>query len=79
MPYLERKPVQKDARLRIWHIPLGPLLKRENPLYFAGKADGEYIKNYYADAYGEVRAQGQELRRRNNGDSEKQPQNVDDI
>lgn len=79
MPYLERKLVKKDARLRIWRIPLGPLLKRENPpLYFAGKADGEYVKNYYADAYGEVRAQGQELRQRNNGDSEKHPQNVDD-
>ncbi|KAL1653213.1 hypothetical protein SLS61_004089 [Didymella pomorum] len=80
MPFLERKLVKKDARLRIWRIPLGPLLKRENPpLNFAGKADGEYVKNYYADAYGEVCAQGQELRQRNNGDSEKHPQNVDDI
>ncbi|KAF1363557.1 phosphate-repressible phosphate permease-like protein [Lizonia empirigonia] len=83
MPYLKRKLIHKDARMRIWHIPLGPLLLRENPpLYFAGKADGEYVKNYYADAYGEVRAQGQELRQRNaNGpnDEEKQPQDVDDI
>ena len=81
MPYLKRKLIQKDARLRIWHIPLGPLLLREDPpLYFAGKADGDYVKNYYADAYGEVRAQGQELRQRNAiGDAEKQPQGVDDI
>ena len=83
MPYLKRKLIQKDARLRIWHIPLGPLLLRENPpLYFAGNADGEYVKNYYADTYGEVRAQGQELRQRNaNGlnDEEKQSHGVDDI
>lgn len=80
MPYLKRKLVQKDARLRIWHVPLGPLLSRENPpLYFAGKADGEYVKNYYADAYGEVRAQGQGLQQRKMDDQEKQPQSVDDI
>lgn len=65
IPFLKRKLIQKDARLRIWHVPLGPLLMRENPpLYFAGKADGAYVTNYYADAYGEVRAQGQELRQR---------------
>ncbi|KAF3009665.1 hypothetical protein E8E13_008093 [Curvularia kusanoi] len=80
MPYLKRKLIQKDARLRIWHVPLGPLLSRENPpLYFPGKADGEYVKNYYADAYGEVRAQGQELRQRNVDDHEKQSQGTNDI
>lgn len=83
MPYLKRKLIKKDARMRIWHIPLGPLLLRDDPpLYFAGKADGDYVKNYYADAYGEVRAQGQELRQRNGhglNDEEKQPQGVDDI
>lgn len=67
IPFLKRKLVHKDARLRIWHVPLGPLLMRENPpLYFPGKADGEYVTNYYADAYGEVRANGQELRKRKN-------------
>jgi PiT family inorganic phosphate transporter len=56
------------------------LLSRENPpLYLAGKADGEYVKNYYADAYGEVRAQGQGLQQRKMDDQEKQPQSVDDI
>ncbi|KAF2852126.1 phosphate-repressible phosphate permease-like protein [Plenodomus tracheiphilus IPT5] len=65
IPFLKRKLIQKDARLRIWHVPLGPLLMRENPpLYFPGNADGDYVTNYYADAYGEVRAQGQELRQR---------------
>ncbi|OAL46839.1 phosphate-repressible phosphate permease-like protein [Pyrenochaeta sp. DS3sAY3a] len=68
VPFLKRKLVHKDARLRIWHVPLGPLLLRENPpLYFPGKEDGEYVKNYYADAHGEVRAMGQELRQRKPG------------
>jgi phosphate/sulfate permease len=64
MPFLKRKLVHKDARLRIWHVPLGPLLLRENPpLYFPGTGE-EYVKNYYADGHGEVRASGQELRHR---------------
>lgn len=64
IPFLRRKLEQKDARLRIWHVPLGPLLLRENPpLYFPGKGD-EYVTDYYADAHGEVRAKGQEMRRR---------------
>lgn len=68
VPFLKQKLVNKDARLRIWHVPLGPLLLRDNPpLYFPGKADGEYVTNYYADAYGEVRAKGQELRQRKGG------------
>ncbi|KAK3700018.1 hypothetical protein LTR37_016178 [Vermiconidia calcicola] len=55
IPFFERKLIKKDARLRIWHIPLGPLLRKENPpLYFPGKGD-EYVTNYYADAYGNTR------------------------
>lgn len=54
MPFFERKLIHKDTRLRVWHIPLGPLLRRENPpLYFPGKGD-EYVTNYYEDAYGNV-------------------------
>ncbi len=50
IPFFERKLIKKDARLRIWHIPLGPLLKRENPpLYFPGKGE-QYVTNYYEDA-----------------------------
>lgn len=71
IPFLKQKLVNKDARLRIWHVPLGPLLLRENPpLYFPGKQDGDYVTNYYADAYGEVRAKGQELRQRKPGAAE---------
>ncbi|KAF4547603.1 Phosphate transporter-like protein 2 [Elsinoe fawcettii] len=56
MPYLHRRLIQKDTRLRFWHIPLGPLLKRENPpLYWPHKGD-VYVKNFYEDAYGNVTA-----------------------
>jgi solute carrier family 20 (sodium-dependent phosphate transporter) len=56
IPFFERKLIKKDARLRIWHIPMGPLLRKENvSLYFPGKGN-EYVTNYYADSYGEVAA-----------------------
>lgn len=70
IPFFKRKLIQKDARLRIWHVPLGPLLNKENPpLYFPGKGD-EYVTNYYEDAYGEVRAgqkDDEKLRQRQTG------------
>ena len=56
IPFFKRKLVQKDPRVRVWHIPLGPLLLRENPpLYFPGNGE-EYVTNYYEDAYGNVTA-----------------------
>lgn len=37
MPYAHRVVVLRDSRMRPWHILLGPLLRRENPLpFFAG-------------------------------------------
>lgn len=56
VPFFKAKLVKQDPRLRIWHIPLGPLLLRENPpLYWPGKGS-EYVTNYYEDAYGNVTA-----------------------
>ncbi|KAK4613950.1 Phosphate-repressible phosphate permease pho-4 [Fulvia fulva] len=56
MPFFERKLIRKDTRLRVWHIPMGPLLRNDNvKLYFPGKGD-EYVTNYYEDAYGNVSA-----------------------
>ncbi|CAK1359074.1 Phosphate-repressible phosphate permease pho-4 [Cercospora beticola] len=56
MPFFERKLIKKDARLRVWHIPMGPLLKKEDvKLYWPGKGE-EYVTNYYEDAYGNVNA-----------------------
>lgn len=56
MPYFERKLIKKDPRMRLWHVPMGPLLRRENvKLYWPGRGE-EYVKNYYEDAYGNVAA-----------------------
>lgn len=50
MPYFKRRLVMKDARVKAWHIPLGPLLLKDNPpLYFPGNAEGEYIGEYQAE------------------------------
>jgi hypothetical protein len=44
IPYFKRRLVQNDARVKFYHIPLGPLLLRENPpLYFPGKGDAAVI------------------------------------
>ncbi|PSN75336.1 phosphate-repressible phosphate permease [Corynespora cassiicola Philippines] len=56
MPFFERKLIKKDGRLRIWHVVYGPLLRKDEiSLFWPGK-DGEYVTNYYEDAFGEVRA-----------------------
>lgn len=61
VPFFERKLIRKDTRLRVWHIPLGPLLRKDNVyLYFPGKGN-EYVTNYYADSYGRVAAGGKAL------------------
>lgn len=52
MPYFKRRLIMNDARVKFWHIPLGPLLLRENPpLYFPGDENGPVIQNYYENAY----------------------------
>ncbi|KEF60309.1 PiT family inorganic phosphate transporter [Exophiala aquamarina CBS 119918] len=52
IPYFERRLVKMDARVKFYHLPLGPLLKKENPpLYFPGRADGSYVTDYYASPY----------------------------
>lgn len=48
VPYFHRRLVKNDARMRPWHIPLGPLLYRENPpIYFPGTGD-QVVTDYYA-------------------------------
>ncbi|RGP69395.1 phosphate transporter [Fusarium longipes] len=52
VPYFHRVVVKNDPRVRPWHIPLGPLLYRENPpLYFPGKGDS-IVLDYYESAHG---------------------------
>jgi phosphate/sulfate permease len=48
VPYFHRRLIMNDARMRSWHIPLGPLLYRENPpVYWPGKGD-HAVTDYYA-------------------------------
>jgi hypothetical protein len=30
-PYFNRRLIKGDARLRFWHIPLGPMLRKDDP------------------------------------------------
>jgi hypothetical protein len=48
VPYFHRRLVMNDARMRPWHIPLGPLLYRdEPPVYWPGKGT-QVVTDYYA-------------------------------
>jgi len=51
MPYFHRRLVLNDARIQVWHLPLGPLLWRDNPpLYWPGNQgnpDGAVVKDHY--------------------------------
>lgn len=52
MPYVRRRLIQGDARLKFWHIPLGPLLsKADPPLYFPGDPNGSVVTDHYEGAY----------------------------
>ncbi|ETI26727.1 hypothetical protein G647_10172 [Cladophialophora carrionii CBS 160.54] len=52
MPYFERRLVKEDPRVKFYHVPLGPLLRRDNPpLYWPGKEDGKFVIDYYEDPY----------------------------
>ncbi|RMJ23263.1 Phosphate-repressible phosphate permease [Aspergillus sp. HF37] len=56
LPYFYRRLVKQDTRVKFYHIPLGPLLLKDNPpIYFPSKSN-EFVINYYEDAYGEVSA-----------------------
>ncbi|KAL8727177.1 MAG: hypothetical protein Q9166_006214 [cf. Caloplaca sp. 2 TL-2023] len=51
-PYLHRRLVKNDARVKFYHIPLGPLLWKEDPyIYYPARADGVVVIDYYENAY----------------------------
>ncbi|KAL8917352.1 MAG: hypothetical protein Q9172_005892 [Xanthocarpia lactea] len=51
-PYLHRRLVKGDSRIKFYHIPLGPLLLKENPpVYLPAKSDGVVVIDYYENAY----------------------------
>jgi hypothetical protein len=48
IPYFHRRLIMNDARMRPWHIPLGPLLYRDDPpIYWPGKGT-DVVTDYYA-------------------------------
>lgn len=46
-PYFYRKLVRGDARIRYWHIPLGPLLWRDDPWLYWPSDSELLIEDYY--------------------------------
>ncbi|OLN88116.1 Phosphate-repressible phosphate permease pho-4-like protein 1 [Colletotrichum chlorophyti] len=53
MPYIHRRLVKQDPRIRLRHIILGPLLYKENPPIFMPAKGNEVIIDYYASAHDE--------------------------
>lgn len=51
-PYFYRRLVKEDARVKFYHLPLGPLLWKDDPwLYYPASADGDITIDYYASAH----------------------------
>lgn len=74
VPYFHRRLVRNDARMRAWHIPLGPLLYRENPpIYFPGKGD-HVVKDYYAKS--SVESNTADIEKAHMKDDQDQPRNL---
>lgn len=52
MPYFTRRLIKGDARLRWYHVPMGPLLRKDNvKLYFPGDPNGEVVTDHYKSAH----------------------------
>ncbi|OJD15373.1 hypothetical protein AJ78_04378 [Emergomyces pasteurianus Ep9510] len=51
LPYFHRRLIVGDARVKFYHLPLGPTLWRDDPwLYYPAAADGEIVIDYYKSA-----------------------------
>ena len=51
VPYFHRRLVKEDRRIKYWHIPLGPLLWKEDTyIYFPSRAD-QVVVDHYEDSY----------------------------
>lgn len=51
VPYFHRRLVKEDTRVKFWHIPLGPLLRKDDPwLYLPGK-DNRVVVDHYENDY----------------------------
>lgn len=48
VPFYYRSLVKEDRRIRFWHLPMGPLLWKDDPvLYFPGNPEHEVVPDYY--------------------------------
>lgn len=51
VPYFHRRLVLEDSRIKFWHIPLGPMLWKDDPyIYFPAK-DDKIVVDHYENAY----------------------------
>ncbi|EFQ35674.1 phosphate transporter [Colletotrichum graminicola] len=53
VPYVHRRLVKEDPRIRLRHIFLGPLLYMENPPIYMPAKGNEFVIDYYASAHDE--------------------------
>lgn len=52
LPYFHRRIIKNDARLKAYHIPLGPTLWRDDPwIYLPADPTGPAVVDYYKNAY----------------------------
>ncbi|KAK1998121.1 phosphate transporter [Colletotrichum falcatum] len=58
VPYVHRRLVKEDPRIRLRHIFLGPLLYMENPPVYMPAKGNEFVIDYYASARGESESTG---------------------
>merc|ERR1712093_613248 len=51
MPYFKARLIKEDTRIKFYHVPLGPMLLKDNPpLYFPSKSTN-YVTDYYEDPF----------------------------
>ncbi|KEF55154.1 PiT family inorganic phosphate transporter [Exophiala aquamarina CBS 119918] len=85
VPYFERRLIREDNTVKFYHIPLGPLLRRQGPpLYFPAKHSEKFVIDYYEDSYGtsstdSIAAEKRDiqLKQGDNGDIPQEPSTTD--
>ena len=74
MPYFQRRLLKNDARLRFWHIPLGPLLRKDDCwLYFPGDPNGDVVIDHYESAHRQEPVDSSVMLSNNEKNSDKAP------
>lgn len=51
VPYFHRRLVKEDTRIKFWHIPLGPLLWKDDPWIYLPARDDRVVIDHYEDPY----------------------------